>query len=314
MSKRLREELFDLYSKNLSKARPDIEDKLACPICLKMFDHSALDIDQMLTVGHIIPNATGGKISVLECGQCNHHIGSSYDVHAAKEREHLQWMNMDEGTSKLVHINIENAKASAYWVWEKGGVSGIKAASWEDPNYHGLMRKFGERVKLKQEVSLNMDYSSKYTPKKVVISLLHSAFLMMFYRFGYEYVLDTASTIARDLILNEKGPWDPGKMVSTTTGECPYQLPIIGVIRHPRKIRAFVVAMPTPLNNKVARLVFLPGYNEGGMKAFGRLMDLRSPTSSEINVNMDLAHEDSQYRLMMGACHVFWHKRLPLQI
>lgn len=89
--KESREKLFDICAANLSDVEPETKDIFRCPICLRDFDRLALEVDQELTFGHIVPGAVGGKICTLECGTCNHTIGSAYDSHVDRIKKLVDW-------------------------------------------------------------------------------------------------------------------------------------------------------------------------------------------------------------------------------
>jgi hypothetical protein len=130
----LRERLFDIYAANLSDMEPGTKETFRCPMCLKDFDRSALQIDQKLTLGHIIPEAVGGRIRTLECGKCNHTIGGTYDAHVDHMKKLIDWAHRKDGTKRLIRLKEDDSDTAAILSWEKGPIAAIKATNWGDPN------------------------------------------------------------------------------------------------------------------------------------------------------------------------------------
>lgn len=223
-----RKRLFDIYAANLSEAVPGIYDTFRCPICLRDFDRSALDIDQMLTRGHIIPDALDGRLYTLECGNCNHSFGHAYEAHAAREKIFRDWVNGVEGIKKLVHINDGVSDTAAYVSRGPKQEFLIYPTDSDDPNY----KEHSERMITRQfKTSFTMHINAKYIPERVNLSLIHSAFLMMFYCFGYEYVLSSIADPVRKVIRGEKAPLSPQQMVCAMNINTEVPLPAVGVIR-----------------------------------------------------------------------------------
>jgi hypothetical protein len=132
-ARKLREKLFDIYAAKLSKAIPEMSDTFRCPICLKDFDRSVLDVDQKLTLGHVIPHSLGGLLCTLECGACNSAIGSAYDSHASNMKEFNDWLNMKEGAKKFARINMGESTVSTFASWGPRQELEIRPADWNDP-------------------------------------------------------------------------------------------------------------------------------------------------------------------------------------
>jgi hypothetical protein len=72
-----RKKLFDLFSKNLAAAKqqwpelPNVSDHFLCPLCRKLFDRSALNPPEKVSIEHAIPSALGGTYATatLVCTQ-----------------------------------------------------------------------------------------------------------------------------------------------------------------------------------------------------------------------------------------------------
>ncbi len=176
-----------------------------------------------------------------------------------------------------------------------------------------MTQVFKEQYNNHKDIPMNISFRSKYLPEMVNISLIHSALLMMFYYFGYEYILVKAAGVARNLIVGKKSAWASHQLIAVNTEPWPDPLPLVAAIKHPHKIRAFIIALPVPWNPNVSRAVFLPGFGEDGMDAFSRLMDMRKEKRKipDVRVDMDIFEPDPQYQLTFGNCTRFWEHKRP---
>jgi hypothetical protein len=302
---KLRKKLFDIYAANLTGIVPEMRDTFRCPICLKDFDRSALGVDQILTLGHIIPDALGGSLCTLECGICNSTIGSAYDSHASNMKKFKDWLNMKEGTKKFVRISEGGYPVSAIASWGSEQELVIKAADWRNPHYKEQIEKmFTQQCK----PSFTINVNSKSIPERRVISSIHSAFLMMFHCFGYEYILSHEADTIRTVINDRKSPWDIRKMLSDINGIPPFSIPAAGVIREPQDIRSFIVLLPHPENAEQTSIVFLPGLGSEGVESFNRLMKLRDEGPAHIDVKLKVTSEGPSHN---GFLKALWHDLLP---
>jgi hypothetical protein len=245
---------------------------------------------------------------VLECGECNHSIGTAYDSHLASEKEDAKWGSGVDGSRKLIKLKIEDKDAAAYGVWD-GSKLAFKATDWKDPNYNQLMDRFAAKLCQNRNVEFNMTFSQRYIPEKRNISLIHTAFLMMFHCFGYEYILSEEANIVRNIIRYEKCSWDIGKMITTMNLPPGFIMPAAGVIKQPRRIRAFFVVLPSLIDENSAMAIFLPGFDKAGEKSFQRLLALRTPKETQIDVKFDAVVSDP---FKNGFCRMLWQGTAPL--
>jgi hypothetical protein len=304
-ARKLREKLFDIYAAKLSEAIPEIRETFRCPICLKDFDRSALEVDQMLTLGHVIPDALGGLLCTLECGRCNSSIGSAYDSHASNMKKFNDWLNMKEGAKKFVRINMGESTVSAIASWGPKQELEIRAADWSDPHYKKqITRMFTQQCKS----SFTLNVNSKSIQERGTISTIHSAFLMMFYCFGYEYILSPEADTIRKIIESRKAPWDLRKMLSDINGMPPFSIPAAGVIRKPQGIRSFIVLLPHPENAEQTRVVFFPGLGSEGAASFNRFIKLRDKGRGRIDLKMRVTSEGPSPN---GFFRALWCDQLP---
>jgi hypothetical protein len=108
---------------------------------------------------------------------------------------------------------------------------------------------------------------------------LYSALLIMFHRFGYEYVLSPNVDDIRSVI-NGKG--DPLKYntairdIRTVSNSCPYSQPAVCILTNP--IQCFSIEYPMPCDKFVTRIILLPGFGTSAMESYDRFLQLDPST------------------------------------
>lgn len=299
-SKKLRKKLFDIYAKNLSTAIPGMADTFRCPVCLKDFDRSDLDADQTLTFGHIIPEATRGKIGVLKCGSCNHKIGTTYDSHIAEEKIFSEWIAGVEGSERFVYVD----GVPTYTTWEKSRIFDIKPVDAKEPSYIKRFKELDLQLSRTGTAQLKIKINEKHSPKKRDISLIHSAFLMMFFCFGYEYILSQAADKVRQIIQGGESPWDINNMIFNMESRPPFPIPAAGVLKSPKEISSFIIVMPSTIGTISARLVSFPGFGFNGDRAYQRLIEMKVARKFPLDVKADMVYGGLEE---FGYLHSIWN-------
>lgn len=294
--------MFDIYSDNLSKAIPEITDTFRCPICLKDFDRSDLDVGQALTFAHVIPGAAGGKMGVLECGTCNHHIGTAYDSHVAEEKEFSDWLTRVEGSKMFVYID----GVPVYTTWKEMAFD-IKPVNSKEPRYKKRFKELDTQLSMTGTAQLKIKINEKHNAKKRDLSLIHSAFLMMFFCFGYEYILSPAADIVRQIIQCGKCSWDISNMIFNMQSGLPFPIPAAGVLKSPHEICSFMVAMPSMINSVSTRLVFFPGFGSEGEGKYKHLIEMKAAKKYPFDVNADVVYGGLEE---FGYLHELWNNAL----
>jgi hypothetical protein len=116
-------------------------------------------------------------------------------------------------------------------------------------------------------------------------------------------------TIVRNIIRYEKCSWDIGKMITTMNLPPGFIMPAAGVIKQPRRIRAFFVFLPSLIDENSAMAIFLPGFDKAGEKSFQRLLALRTPKETQIGVKFDAVVNGP---FQNGFCRMLWQGTAPL--
>lgn len=107
----------------------------------------------------------------------------------------------------------------------------------------------------------------EFVPTRRDVSHIHSAFLMMFYQFGYEYVLWPNADSIRKMFNGNDLSWKPNKLIRSAISAPESQgqqldLPLIGIVIDPKELCSFAVNLPSLNNSDSVNTVFLPGFDE----------------------------------------------------
>jgi hypothetical protein len=283
---------------------PKTKDIFRCPMCLKDFDRAALEDDQKLTLGHIIPEAVGGKVFTLECGECNHNIGGTYDSHVNKMKKLIDWVRRREGTKKLIRLKGGESDTAAYLSWGKGPMAFIEATNENDPNYQICSKRLGPqfmqgsfKCQITAETRLNCEWT--------ILSAIHSAFLMMFYCFGYEYILSPEADIIRKIIHERNAPWEISKMIVYVpiTFVDNHIIPSVGVLTEPKKMKSFIVILPCFSTKEYFQMISLPGFRSE--RTFHNFINLKKRTTGNGKITINFATV-KDVPFSHGICKAFW--------
>ena len=226
------DKLFSLYAANLKIYKPELDDKFLCPICQKIFDRSALCGDHpSISIAHIIPESMGGHQSTITCTKCNNTIGSKFDNHPKLEKEYYEWLNGKRKDYCQINCGKDNTPAFCKFGYDSEksmpSISFWPAAKFE-PNYQIFLESARHDW---SNFTFNIKTRGFFNPVKLNISLIHSGLLLMFYQFGYEYILSPNSQFINDLILGNIESNLINRLVHTYKGVSFEQsLPQIGIM------------------------------------------------------------------------------------
>lgn len=265
-----REHLFSIYAKNLSIYFPHVTNKFLCPICKRLFSRNDLDCTPPnITRAHIIPQSLRGTLFTLSCKQCNDKIGSKLELHLAKEKDLAK---IKKGKGHLpIRIKTDHSEIGADLSFTNSKPLIRHNPNQSDPELSKKFIRDARKDWSKFKFSLRLKLPN---PKKRNIALIHSAFLMMFYYFGYEYVLSPNVSPIRDFILDPK-LWDPSYnrtiWTHNTTLNSLSLAEEVSIVLVPEEMRSFLIALPSPNESKL-RCVLLPDFGKDGQKAYNRIL------------------------------------------
>ncbi len=266
-----REQLFDRYTKNLRLIHPDAPDVIGCPICKCTLTRGDLLGDNpRVTLAHTFPRSRGGSKTCLSCGTCNNTIGSRFEAALSQERTLADWWNGRESlrvraggshgdVALELHFSPRRETMEVREVKEQ-----TNPRKWENIVAHPPT----------QESPLSFiiptpDYGD------LIVASIHSAFLHLFYHFGYEYVLHENTVPVRQLLLGKSDPWDFRQTVSgmVPSPKAPENLPEgVHILCEPEQSACFLVIQPLPDQIKGFRTVAMPGFRPNGKSGYSEML------------------------------------------
>jgi len=286
--KREREHLFSIYAKNLSIYFPDIVGKFLCPICKKLFSRDDLNcLPPNITRAHIIPRSLDGTLVTLSCKRCNDKIGYKFEKHLAKEKKIEDILKGKGSLPVRIKTDLGEIGADLSYQDSKPFIKHRPGQSNPKSSEKIIADAIKDWSKFKFSMKVKM-----FNPKKRNVAIIHSAFLMMFYYFGYEYVLSPNAKPVRDLILNPE-LWSKSyeQIVGTlkNASNCHCHSQNVSIIVSPKEIRSFLIEFPAPNKSTPARYVLLPGFGKDGQGAYNHILAGNFTTA---NLNLRLIPYD----------------------
>lgn len=194
--------LFTKYKYNLSLLRElgriDNDAEFICPICLQEFTNKDIDI---LSMEDAPPESLGGKKICITCKNCNNKCGHDIDNYLFNYISSHERSQMLPGTSGKIAIqthgqeifgsiiNKLNGRATIRIPMTNKGNNPIKAHNYV--NTHGYMSTMQIR-----------NVYPKHDQFKTAIAMLKTAYIILFSKYGYAFLLDKSYDIIRSQIQN----------------------------------------------------------------------------------------------------------------
>ena len=280
------EYLFDLYVRNWQSFTSKTKHVFVCPLCLKEFTKS--EMLNKVSEEHIIPSSLGGNFTTLTCKKCNNEGGSELDAHV------IQRIRIEQGDVPInsrVTICDEEVGADIYFSDEKNIPNKILVISKQSnpKSINSVQDVFNENPK---EVSLNLKFG--YNERASLIGLVRIAYLMMFRRFGYAYILQDFANQIRQQI---KQPFEESPVLESVRWQLedlPFRTNAITVIKEPPEFRSFYVIIKLTDKAKHLSGVILPGVGQHNTNIYTTLKELENKETFKVIpiAKMDFNHND----------------------
>lgn len=305
----LRRRLFDLYATNLQHCYVDVPHGYVCPICGDGYYRRAVEPETLaLTLAHTYPESCGGprRLSVLACGACNARIGDTYEHHL--KRDYLNMAALSGQGTASVQARMYLPDGSSMGVTASRNEHGFafrEIAAQTNPKHRENFMAFpppGEPYRFSFVVQQPSD-------RHVAVALLHSAYLLLFRYFGYEYFHFGNCQRIRAVLMSEEppeqkpfvsldlNPADVGDATRfTSTLFMPYG---VQVDWHGGRTYCLGVPLPSPDNRIIARLILMPGFGDEAGEAYRRFhteFDQKTPLTFSMSSRLD-AEDEPELRL-----------------
>jgi len=197
--------IFAKLSRDLARVTNDLPNKILCPLCLASMPEEAIDLEEpMVTEEHIIPRNLGGTVTTLTCKRCNNNHGSALESHL------IQMVRSNDSLSGLGGQTVRG------WMDVLGDRLPVDMEL--KPSANGpiclVCRPFNPAVVAKVSSSLRsgsvdsigITVTTEYVPVRAYLGLFRIAYLEMFRRAGYGYILSPAAGVIRQAIASFNDP------------------------------------------------------------------------------------------------------------
>jgi hypothetical protein len=163
-----------------------------CPICLRVIT----DLRD-LSKEHVPPRAIGGRVLCLTCKQCNNSSGHSIDAAVVERLEMANTLKV--GTQqKFLNLEIEGVKINA---------SAMRRGSslhFQIEPHHNSPAAIGEFLskskKLNSDLKMQVWFRNSYSERLALVGYLRIAYLYLFAKLGYSYILHESLDPVREQI------------------------------------------------------------------------------------------------------------------
>ncbi|WP_262733464.1 HNH endonuclease [Gaetbulibacter sp. NE] len=188
--------IFNKYIKNLNFLNEygfvqSKKNVYICPICLS--NHTEINTENPLTLEDAPPKSLGGKANTLTCKKCNNECGYKIDSHLVKRMRDLDKPKLLPNSSIPIEIKIDNEIIRAeITIDTEGNQKLISSLKNNNPN---ILR---DRIKKGKKIEQITILREQIKPDNLEYALLKTAYLMVFEKFGYLFILDKSYDIVRE--------------------------------------------------------------------------------------------------------------------
>jgi len=176
-----------------------------CPICLNQFSEKDIKADSknMLTLEDSPPDSLGGKKIALTCKECNSTCGHNIDFHIQERMLELDSQEFLQNSIQRVKTTIEGVILNSEIRVKENKIEVVFSEKNNNPE---KTKEYLKKVLPNQSVIVEQK-PSRVNSEKFQIALLKSAYVLVFAKFGYNFILDSCYNIVREQLKN------PNKLV-----------------------------------------------------------------------------------------------------
>jgi hypothetical protein len=190
-----RQNFYDIGCAALRKLTGKEDVPYICPVCLNGF---ALE---KLTEEHVPPLSIGGKQLCLTCSPCNSGFGHQ-DLH--KEQRSRSFMNADGAVSRA-KFRVEGCKLNVDLIREmRGSESLIRIEVPAQINDPMVVEELISKQTIPAGSTFELEDCVTYEKELADAGYLKSAYLAVFVKFGYAYIVRPALNRVREQIWSPK--------------------------------------------------------------------------------------------------------------
>lgn len=175
-----------------------------CPICLEHFSPKDLNqkLPNPLTLEDAPPKSLGGKANTLTCKKCNNNLGTQIDSHLHYRLNEIDKKKFLPNTESKVKVKMGDKIVQGTVLVDEHGT--ITMFHTSKNNHKERLDEFIKRIDPNSEnpfVTVEFPMG-KVDLEKLQFALLKSAYLLVFEKFGYLFILDKVYDRLREQLLN----------------------------------------------------------------------------------------------------------------
>lgn len=229
-------------------------DDFICPICLNGYNKK--DIEK-LSLEDAPQQALGGRKIAITCRDCNNTCGHSIDNHLYNMLEYIERSHFLIGTDHRIKIMDLDKEKPINATLEIKGKDDLKMLISENNNNpYSLKERLNKLVDGKEIMIQNEPL--KVNVRRASAAIIKNAYIILFAKFGYSFMLDKQYDKIREQIMNPEpyilpdGLWTMQKNLDLfdnvyLSGDNHYRGFFIAYTVMRRQLYRFLVFIPTPL-------------------------------------------------------------------
>ncbi len=193
------EQMFQVLSADLSARRPEFQNAILCPLCMRSFTFDAI-AERRLSVEHIIPSALGGTLEAITCTECNNSHGSALESHLVKAMQALDSLEGKRAAPAV--FRNECGHVSANIEWRTDGTTQIEIVG-KASSPAGVS---AIRDSIREGGTLNFTLKLGFMAEPYYRAILRVGYLAAFAYFGYGFALSEGGSQIRRALNGEPVP------------------------------------------------------------------------------------------------------------
>jgi hypothetical protein len=294
MSKRKKacQRLFRELVPTLTKLLPELSDVVKCPLCLNVFDESAIEAE-LISIEHPLSRKLGGTVETLTCTKCNNTDGSRYDSQLVNAMRALDGLEQKAPLSGRFHNPAGHVAIDFTFAHDMNTIQVIGGKASHPGGIEAIPSMLYDGAEL--TFTLNLAFA----PEKYKRAVIRAGYLAVFSRFGYEYVFSEGAAQVRAILAGEQPPAVivravPDRQISGSLVIMPCRL-------EPISFYAVVIKAQSAAKRHLA--VFLPGDDGTDWKILTDLVSVpRLRLSTTVEGDSDVTNIDCQVDPLARIC------------
>ncbi len=233
-------------------------------------------------------------METLSCAKCNHEIGSRYDSHLAVADADRKAFDPQTDDLRDAELISDEGKIAVQIGMTRRGFTVAMIKNQSNPTVlHNFMQQLDARPE-KIDFKLRWQPSD---PSRIIVGLWHSAFLMMFYNFGYEFAFSDFAEKMRAPLLSDLPPVEPlfGAAPLKQNDEFAANLLNHVSVISVEGTKCFAIGIPTREPGLVGRLLVIPGPDRKSQMDFASMMAEKK--AGRLDVSCAQVHGKPEERL-----------------